>query len=735
MSKSKKVIKDRPVQEDYPTDWQGGIPRGSVQEKPNFYRVVISAPGVDQYNRSFYFVRPHQRVGAEDNQIFDDKDDALEAANNYRMQESNRHNLTRNQWRKIDADTIEVKIDENTKFFTDFKHVKKIEQYPVFAKKAHNKFHIISQDKKKQFPFYTLIKPEIIKIVEYVDGNTMNLRESNLREFGAVDVSTKVQKKADTDKSYDFTIDHYALTKYEDMPYILPKNKWILGKPAGTIFEKDNYYVARITNGDKYASKTFKFDEDTKDSQNEAAKKWQYIASYKRGLTKNLIKILDNKHIEIQITKDLIIQSSIELIPLIQCVFVCATKSRNNSAKSYAMVSAKGKSIKFHNLICQNAMTDHIDGNTFNYTLENLRSCDHSINNSNRHFEEEKVGYETIDRDGNKHIMAKIKIEGKTFEKYFYFKTTDPDQIEKERKRLFKNAYLYRQFVLYGVWSDRLIPYLKHKDFRVISKHFHRLISHQQKQIKNKSEYINGLKQQTDVILSPLAESNIYRIYLKTRVDQLSRYCECMNNMADLMFQKLKKNDNVKIIKKLHPGNLITLKSIIRQKGGIIMTPESKIGKTLPIEIRCKCKYVFNMKPQDIISGKYCYACHDNTLETLTRQIIQEITKKTFVKFKPLWLLNIQGNQMEIDMYNDELKLGIEYDGKQHDSLTYYSKTQDKLNHRMEDDQLKRKLCRLNGVTLICIPHTYNTRELIEQFILAKLQEFGFDYHPQTVSL
>lgn len=734
MSKSKKANKDHPVQEDYPTEWQGGIPRGSLQEKPNFYRVVISAPSVDQYNRSFYFVRPHQRVGADENQIFDDNDDALEAANRYRMQESNRHGLTRNQWRKIDTNTIEVKLDENTTFFTDHKHVKKVEQYPIFAKKAHNKFHIISQDKKRQFPFHNLIKPEITKIVEYIDGNTMNLRETNLREFGAVEVSAKVQIKAETDESYDFTINHYALTKYEDMPYVLPKNKWILGKPAGTIFERDKHIVARITNGDKYASKTFKFDETTKDSQNEAAKRWQYAASYKRGLTKNLIKILDDKHVEIQITKDFVIQSSIELIPLIQYVFVCATKSSNADAKSYAMVSAKGKSIKFHNLICQNAMTDHINGETLDNTLENLRSCTYSINNSNRHFEEEKVGYEMTDRDGNKAIFAKIKIEGKVFEKYFYFKTTDSEEIHAEKARLFENAYLYRQFVLYGKWNDRLSPYLKHKDFRIISKHFHRLIEHQKDQILSKTNYIDGLKKQTDIVLTPLAESNIYRIYLKTRVDQLSRYSECMNNLADLMFQKLKKNNNIKVIKKIHQGDLTELKSIIRQKGGIIITPDQEIGKT-PISIRCKCKYVFNMKPEDIITGKYCYACHDNTLETLTRQIIQEITKKTFVKTKPLWLINDRGNQMEIDMYNDELKLGIEYDGKQHDKLTYYSKTQDKLNHRMEDDQLKRKLCRVNGVTLICVPHVYDTKESIEQFISLKLQEFGFDYSHPIVSL
>lgn len=35
------------------------------------------------------------------------------------------------------------------------------------------------------------------------------------------------------------------------------------------------------------------------------------------------------------------------------------------------------------------------------------------------------------------------------------------------------------------------------------------------------------------------------------------------------------------------------------------------------------------------------------------------MVKKGFVKLKFDWLLNTKGNPMEIDMYNDELKLGI----------------------------------------------------------------------------
>ncbi|VBB17661.1 HNH endonuclease [Yasminevirus sp. GU-2018] len=731
MSRSVKVRKRDQNAEEYPTDWIGGIPRGSIQTKPNFYRVVMSIPGQDKISKPFYWDVPvNNKHKVDPDQVGDDQEEALELAKQYRMRESNRFGITRNRWRKIDAETIEVRINDDTSFYTDLKHSDKVEMYPVFAKKAHKKLHVISQDKKRQFPFHTLIKPNI-KLVEYIDGDPLNLREANLREFGAVEIAQKVLLKVETDDSYDFTLDHYALTKFTELPYVLPKNVWILGKPAGTVFERGNVIHARVMTNEKYGSRTFKFDDTTRDLQYENARKWQYETSYKFGVTKNLIKILDNKHILVQITKDLVIKTNIEMIHLIQQIPICASNSGNPGSKPYAVVSVTMTTIKFHNLITQNKMTDHIDGDTLNNTLENLRSCDYSINNSNRHFEEEKVGYEKLDNNNKKCIFAKIKVEGRVFEKYFYFKTTHPDAIHAERERLFMNAYLYRQFVLYGKWDDRLKPYLKHSDFVIISKHFNRLIAHQREAISSKDDYFTGITDQTGVDVPYTVKALMYRIYYKTQIAQLDNYTTSIAELSEMMFENLKKGKGgvpLNVRNLLTASQLIELKTTVQKKGGVILTPEHSISRKSVIDIKCSCGYNFNMSVQDVMANKFCYACHDNTLEGLTKKILEDLTDKPFEKVRPEWLKNTRGNQMEIDMYNDELKLGVEYNGRQHvEVINMLMPTEEKLQDRIENDKLKIRLCRVNGVTLISVPHTCDEETKIREFLTMKLEELGFE--------
>ena len=49
---------------------------------------------------------------------------------------------------------------------------------------------------------------------------------------------------------------------------------------------------------------------------------------------------------------------------------------------------------------------------------------------------------------------------------------------------------------------------------------------------------------------------------------------------------------------------------------------------------------------------------------------------------------------MELDGYSEKLKIGFEYQGKQHFKLTYYSKNQKILKERILDDKLKARICK-----------------------------------------
>ena len=113
--------------------------------------------------------------------------------------------------------------------------------------------------------------------------------------------------------------------------------------------------------------------------------------------------------------------------------------------------------------------------------------------------------------------------------------------------------------------------------------------------------------------------------------------------------------------------------------------------------------------------------------ESITRNILQRIFKKPFVSIRPDFLYNpVTGKNLEIDCYNDELKLGVEYNGKQHEEFVpYFHRYKGNFTQQRYRDELKKLLCQNNGITLISIP-SYIPYNKLDQFITNKLNEHGF---------
>ena len=111
--------------------------------------------------------------------------------------------------------------------------------------------------------------------------------------------------------------------------------------------------------------------------------------------------------------------------------------------------------------------------------------------------------------------------------------------------------------------------------------------------------------------------------------------------------------------------------------------------------------------------------------ETACRQICQKLFGIPFTKIRPDWLRNnVTGYNLELDIYNDNLKLAVEYNGKQHYEYVPHFHRQGKEQFRNQQyrDEIKRMLCRENGIRLIEIPHTIKLEDL-ESFIRIKCAE------------
>ena len=95
--------------------------------------------------------------------------------------------------------------------------------------------------------------------------------------------------------------------------------------------------------------------------------------------------------------------------------------------------------------------------------------------------------------------------------------------------------------------------------------------------------------------------------------------------------------------------------------------------------------------------------------EAHCKRYVQRLFKRSFTKIRPDFLKDPTSKRnLEIDLYNDSLKIAIEYNGRQHYEFTRrFHKTYRDFRRQHERDILKKRLCKENGVRLIVVP--YNT--------------------------
>ncbi|QHR78525.1 core protein 5 [Lymphocystis disease virus 4] len=94
--------------------------------------------------------------------------------------------------------------------------------------------------------------------------------------------------------------------------------------------------------------------------------------------------------------------------------------------------------------------------------------------------------------------------------------------------------------------------------------------------------------------------------------------------------------------------------------------------------------------------------------ELICKQTVEKLTGKLFVKTRPGFLLNkVTGRNLELDCYNAELKLAVEYNGEQHYKYKpFFHKTMGDFRELRYRDLLKRIMCKEAGITLITVPYT-----------------------------
>jgi hypothetical protein len=93
-------------------------------------------------------------------------------------------------------------------------------------------------------------------------------------------------------------------------------------------------------------------------------------------------------------------------------------------------------------------------------------------------------------------------------------------------------------------------------------------------------------------------------------------------------------------------------------------------------------------------------------------QTLQSIFLKPFKKCRPNFL-KYNGRNLELDGYNEELKIAVEYNGSQHYFFNpFFHKTLQDFYDLQKRDKFKMEKCKRENILLIIVPYTIPLEEI-----------------------
>jgi len=173
------------------------------------------------------------------------------------------------------------------------------------------------------------------------------------------------------------------------------------------------------------------------------------------------------------------------------------------------------------------------------------------------------------------------------------------------------------------------------------------------------------------------------------------------------------------------PRSRFQLNKICNKRGGKCLDFEKFKNHMSDLTMQCNYGHIWTVSLCNLVANEsWCPSCcHKRMSENIVRQMFVELfpNHKFTLPIRPEWLRYENGALIELDGYNDELKIAFEYNGKQHYKL-------DKMMHRPDDvtgmtdeqidlatrqkfaaqqarDAFKVKKCKELGIKLIVISY------------------------------
>jgi hypothetical protein len=161
----------------------------------------------------------------------------------------------------------------------------------------------------------------------------------------------------------------------------------------------------------------------------------------------------------------------------------------------------------------------------------------------------------------------------------------------------------------------------------------------------------------------------------------------------------------------------LNVKKVVLAKNGYLEENWHYLGTNVKFSVKCQKGHMFKTNWNTLNMGSWCPACSKFKRENEFRCFIENFFGRSFSKQTPDWLNNgwqrkKPGKRLELDGYNEELRIAFEFQGQQHyKEVPFFKCTGHNYVMVKVRDKFKVQRCLDNGVKLLIVPYWLSNDE------------------------